>query len=234
MSFFKDFCMLIAKVPLGKNYALICTALVALLLCLLTAICIILKTKKRMLKLVALSVSACTFSLLLFKITCDFLFGVSINVYSTSFSIVILPVIIAECIVIFNLKENKSLLSNSEKQLIDRLLSQNEVEESLLNEIGFSRNPFRRAEYLETEKGFNPPGFYDFNLNPACVKGYVDSLLTKELSNEDRQEVTEIENALEKYKLKKLSDFERDDFSTKLQRLLKLTAKYDRANFDVF
>ena len=167
------------------------------------------------------------------KIFCDFICGKTPNLFGLAAALLILPIIFILCSILLTLNPNTTTLYNGEKRLIRKLLKEEEPYESLLDNDYFSDNPFKRIEYLPTQKGFSEQGFSDFNLNPSHVEKYVSNLLKKDLSLEDKQQANEIYNTLQKYKLKNLSDFERDDFSTNLQKLLKLTAKYDKSNFDL-
>lgn len=171
--------------------------------------------------------------LALAKATCDGLNGRYIDLNSLPLSLFILFLSNVEYCVILVLKERQSELSLADKRLIDELLNQNEDLGDSVLQSALSQNPFRRIEYLATQKGLEKNERSDFNLNPSCIKSYIENLLKKPLNEADKIEVLEINKALEKYRLKNLSNFERDDFSTKLQRLLKLTAKYDTANFDL-
>ena len=154
------------------------------------------------------------------------------NIIVSPLCLTLLSISLIEYIICLILKYDKNEVSSYEKRLIDRFLTSDDAfEESLLNDT-FSKNPFRRVEILSTQKGFTNQENCDFNINPSFIKSYLNKLLDKPLSDNDLKDVQEINTALEKYYYKNLSDYERDDFSTKLQKLLKLTAKYDTIDFD--
>ena len=165
---------------------------------------------------------------------CDFITGVAPNLYSIGAGVATLPFTLVGCILIFVIKRSINTLNNSEKQLIDSLLREDKPNKSLLSHGYFSENPYKRIERLNTQKGFLEPTFSDFNINPSYVENRASELLKKDLSLEDKLTAEQIFNSVQKYKLKNLSNFERDEFSTNLQKLIKLTAKYDKANFDLF
>ena len=185
-------------------------------LILLTAI----KQLRKVNRLTFVCITLALISLAITKTFCDFICGKTPNVFGLAVALAILPVIFVLCVIPLTLKPDKLPLYSGEKRLIRELLKDNEPYESLLNDNCFSDNPFKRIEYLATQKGFNEQGFSDFNINPSHVERCVNDLLKKDLSLEDRQQANEIYNAFLKYKLKNLSDFERDDFSTNLQKLI--------------
>ena len=233
MNFLEDFCKAVSALPFGEHFALI-GMLVTLTIVLATFVLFALvKRFRRFDKSIALCITLALISLTTLKVFCDYACGMPINKFSLALALAILPVIFVLAALLFTLKATNNSLYNSEKRLIDELLSKTVPCESLLNQVDFSQNPFKRVEYLKGQKGFYEHSFSDFNLNPSHVEKYINELLTKGLNNEDYQEVNQIYNSLQKYKLKNLSNFERNDFSTKLQTLIKLTAKYDNSNFDV-
>ena len=223
----------IGSIPLGTLYPLYFSTAITISTSLILAgvFCF-----KRLRGLKWSSVAICFISLyilLAVKIYCDFLLDTPPNLDVMPFSLILLCISVIEYGVILYLQPTKRELLPSEKRLIDQLLNEYDVLEDSALRDNFSQNPFRRIEYLSTQKGLDEKSFNDFNLNPSFVQNYVDKLLDKRLSSEDNEELTDIAKALEKYKLRNLSDFERNDFSTKLQRLLKLTAKYDTEDFDI-
>ena len=234
MSFFEEFCFIVASVNLGEFYLPIAATLIALLVWSFNILLLAFRPMRKFSKPLALTITLFLISLATLKAFCDLIVGKTLNEFSVGFSLCLLPLTLLGLCVSFAFKPIKSTLSNSEKQLIDRFLCETTPEDSILSADFFSANPFKRIENLATQKGFEDNAFNDFNLNPSYVEGCVNDLLKKDLSAKDRLAITQISNAVQKYKLKNLSDFERDDFSTNLQTLIKLTAKYDKANYDLF
>ena len=234
MSLFEEFCFIVATVNLGEFYPPIFATLITLLVWSFNLLLLAFKPMRKFSKPLALTITLFLISLVILKAFCDLIVGKRVNEFSIGFSLCLLPLAFLGLAISFAFKPTKNTLSNSEKQLIDRFLCSGSPEDSLLSPNVFSSNPFKRIENLATQKGFEYNAFSDFNLNPSYVESCVNELLKKDLNAKDRLAVTQISNAVKKYKLKNLSDFERDDFSTNLQMLIKLTAKYDNANSDLF
>lgn len=234
MRFLEELCFIVAGVNLGKFYPLIIVAAITFLVWGFNFLLLAFKPLRRINKSLLLITSLFCLSFLTGKIFCDVFANNPLDKFCVCTSVLLLPLIFLGLGVSFIFTPQKDTLNSSEKQLIDRLLSEEPLQKSLLADNAFSSNPFKRIERLSTTKGFDDPSFSDFNLNPSYVEGYARKLLEKDLSAEDRLIATKIFNAVQKYKLKNLSDYERDEFSTQLQKLIKLTAKYDKANIDYF
>ncbi len=222
----------IANIPLGSYYHLyfsvglfIVNAASAILAVFFTAV-------RRINKTVWGITQVCALLLVYAKAYCDAALKAPPNEKLVPFCILLTTASAAFYCAFTMLKSSKLKVTQAEKRLIDRLLCEEEdFEDSAIKDC-FSQNPFRRVEVLQTQKGFDQEPSFDFNINPSYIKLYLCNLLKKPLNVVDKREVEEIKSSFESYSLKKLSNFERDDFSTKLQRLLKLTAKYDTANSD--
>ncbi len=234
MSIFEDFCMAVASIELGEIYPFVFGIIITLLVWSFNLLLFAIAPLRKIDKILTLNITLFCISAVASKVFCDIITNKSISEFCIVSSICLLPVIFLGLAISFAFKPSKSELNNHEKQLIDRLLNEDTPAESILNDATLSANPFRRIESLEVKKGFLSESFSDFNLNPSYVESCVCSLLEKDLSLEDRLTANQISKAVQKYKLKNLSNFERDDFSTNLQKLVKLTAKYDNADFDLF
>ena len=234
MRFLDDFCLTVANIPLGEYYPLIFTISLTVSVWSFAVLLITVRAVRKVNAYWVLTASLTILASVACKIFCDCIKHSPPNVFCVGASLALLPLTILGCAFCHVFSQTRKTLLSSEKRLIDRLLKEEEPEKSILNSDSFSKAPFKRVEYLNTQKGFSSQGFSDFNLNPSYVEKCILSLSEKELCPKDKFELEKISDALQKYKLKNLSDFERDDFSTNLQKLLKLTAKYDTANFDRF
>lgn len=233
MTFLENFCRWVALVRLGNYYPIyffLATLGVSLIfLCLL----IFFKQLGKLSKCIIIFLLPTAISVCSIKIICDYIYGNPPNVFAVAFAISILPVLFVILNVAILIKPKEKAIYNSEKQLIQRLLADEEPNDSLLTKEVFSNNPFKRIEYLTTQKGFFEYGFNDFSLNPSYIEKCINDLLNKPLTFDDKMEVEHVLDTVQKYKLKNLSNYERDVLSTNLQKLIKLTAKYDKANNDL-
>ena len=91
----------------------------------------------------------------------------------------------------------------------------------------FASNPFKRVEYLPTERMWNDEEKEKYGLNLNEILSYCEKIKQRRPAPAETQELDEIESDVKKYALKKISDFERRDFSDKLGFLLKLISKYE-------
>lgn len=89
----------------------------------------------------------------------------------------------------------------------------------------FAGNPFRRVEYLPTDKLWGAGK--NFGLNYSEILSYCEKIKKKSSDVYETDELDKIEADAKKYSARAVNDYERQNFSDKLGYLIKLIAKYN-------
>lgn len=172
--------------------------------------------------------------LVAFKCCCDFSCGKHFSFLDLSIGLFFAFVTFLELTaitVIFDIKTDFC----ADKRLIEQLFMGDESKISKYFTSYDSENPFKRIDYLPTQKGFDHPSDNsEFSINFSYLTGCVNGLFDKPLTLDEEEFLHDLEMQLKNLPLKDLSNYDRYKFSAKLSRLVKIMAKYDNANFDDF
>lgn len=115
------------------------------------------------------------------------------------------------------------LRERSKKKLPDDVLS-DDPSPSIVPQA-FASNPFRRVEFLPTNKLWGEKE--SSGLNYGEILAYCEKIKKKSPDVYETDELDKIETDVKKYSARSVNDYERQDFSDKLGYLIKLIAKYN-------
>lgn len=226
-----DIFKFIASVNLGANYPVALTLFTSATALLATFTAVFYKPLRNLDKTKILSALMALYFLCAAKMFCDYIFGFPISGSVITATLTLAAATLAEFCIFCSLKNRRKYKNKANNQLIGLDLPPNTNDtDSTFNDIS-QFNPFKRAEFLQTEKPFNE-SVLDFEINYSYLLKWVDELLLEKLDYDDEEFLKDFRNEIFKYALKKPSNFEINDFSAKLNVLVKLAAKYDKAEFD--
>lgn len=227
METISSFISFIANVKIGQFYPLAvaissCVSSIATLI-----LSIFIKKLRNYDKTLLIVLTIISYLTCAFKIYCDVLKGKPINTEIICFSIFL-------CAVSFSLLSISVLLSNLKKmgkytnnQLIDIFPNVNEpFKYSNTLEGELFKTPFKRIEYLKTDKMFSDLADNNFGINYSQILQFIAELKDKDLNEVEKEQLSNLECDVVKFAHVKSSDFERYEFSNKLSNLFKLMSKY--------
>lgn len=226
MNYLSDFIEFVSSINLGNNYPLFITFSVCCLLSIFIVVSITTKLGQLIDKISVLIFTLITYALSLFKITCDLYCGINLRAESLIVALLFTAISFIEIFIYSLIAPTHYTSKNEDNRLIESLL--NNLDDNINNfKNAYSGNNFKRIEFLKTSKLKNTDYNSDYNLNFSAVISFVDKLKNYPLLVDERQLLTDIENFIGTHAYKKLSDLERENFSLKLGKLLRLSAKYD-------
>jgi len=162
-----------------------------------------------------------------FKIYCDALKGKPINSEIICFSVFLCSVsfsFLSVSILLSNLNKSSKYTNN---QLISKFSNINEpYKYSNTLEGELFKAPFKRIEYLKTDKMFSDSADNNFGINYSQILQFIEELKNKDINEIEKEQLLDLECDVIKFAHVKSSDFERYEFSNKLSNLFKLMSKY--------
>ena len=216
-----DFLKLVYEIPLGVNYPAVFSFSVLVCLAVLTVLSLTVNAI-RFNKGFVLALVLALYFLCAFKIACDIYFKKPIKLDRLILALLFCALSLFHFIPLMLIKPRSSPKKAVNNRLIDKLSHENCYNRG--SEI-FSSNPFRRVEFLNTARLGDVDEAPEFGINFSGVLTQTDRLKQKHLSEKDRCLIADIELQVEKFSREKMSDVEREQFSSNLNRLIKLSAK---------
>ncbi len=110
-------------------------------------------------------------------------------------------------------KRREKAEKNAEKTIAEKLF------------VPFESSPFKRAEYLPTEKMYGKKTA-DYCINPSEIKKYIARVRERSPEIEDEDDLDKLEIDLDRFSGRDMTDSERMILTDRISRLIKLMTKY--------
>lgn len=165
------------------------------------------------------------------KITCDYFFGLPLDGEIVIASLCFAFVTLVEFYTFCCLKNRRKHKKMTDNQLIDGYYGNIKDNFNAVRQLSSPQNPFKRAEFLPTFKQAEDESA-EVEINYSYLLKWVNKIYEYPLDLDETNLLKDFEFDVKKYSLKKPSNYEINDFSTKLNKIIKIASKYDGVKFD--